>query len=139
MFFQESSAKVFTSHYSFYHQSIPRQFAQNRIKPNFISKDISINIVLNYFRQRPPIARDNRFAVFHRLDGDEAEGFPTAGHDDGVAGGVVAREFFVRDPAEKGDAVGIFLFDLWAAADDVVTDDGEVKVLTRAGLKGFQE
>lgn len=53
MFFQESSAKVFTSHYSFYHQSIPRQFAQNRIKPNFISKDISINIVLNYFRQRP--------------------------------------------------------------------------------------
>lgn len=139
MFFQESCAKVFTSHYSFYHQSIPRQFAQNRIKPNFISKDISINIVLNYFRQRPPIARDNRFAVFHRFDGDEAEGFPAAGHDDGVAGGVVAREFFVWYPAEEGDAVGVFLFDFYAAADNVVADDGEVEVVALAGVECLQE
>lgn len=100
---------------------------------------IPIHTILHEFRQRPPIARDNGFAVFHRLDGDEAEGFPAAGHDDGVAGCVVAREFFVRHPAEECDAVGVFLFDLRAAADDVVADDGEVEVVALAGVEGLQE
>lgn len=98
----------------------------------------TIHTILHEFRQRPPIARDNGFAVFHRLDGDEAEGFPAAGHDDGVAGYVVAREFFVRHPAEKCDAVGVFLFDP-RAADDVVADDGEVDVVALAGVEGLQE
>lgn len=104
-----------------------------------IPKNITIDTILNNLRQRPSITCNNGFAVFHRLDGDEAEGFPAAGHDDGVAGGVVAREFFVRHPAEEGDAVGVFLCDLRAAADDVVADDGEVEVVARAGVEGLQE
>lgn len=104
-----------------------------------IPKNITIDTILNNLRQRPSITCNDRFAVFHRLDGDEAEGFPAAGHDDGVAGGVVAREFFVWYPAEEGDAVGVFLFDLRAAADDVVADDGEVEVVALAGVEGLQE
>ena len=104
-----------------------------------IPKNITIGAILNNLRQRPPITNNDGSSVFHRFDGDEAEGFPAAGHDDGVAGGVVAREFFVWYPAEEGDAIGVFLFDFYAAADDVVTDDGEVEVVALAGVECLQE
>ena len=43
----------------------------------------------------------------------------------------------MRHPAEEGDAVGVFLFDFYAADDDVVADDGEVEVVALGGVKGL--
>ena len=45
----------------------------------------------------------------------------------------------MRHPAEESDALGVFLLDLWAAADDVVADDGEVEVVARTGIESLQE
>lgn len=106
---------------------------------HFIRKNIAIDIILHEFRQRTPITRNDRFTIFHCFDGDKAESLPAAGHDDGIASSVVACEFFMRYPAEEGNAVGVPLLDVWTAADDVVADNGEVKVVTLTVIESLEE